>query len=251
MSEEPTRLNKFLASCGLGSRRQCDRMVQEGAVTVNGEPCTNPATRVTPADSVRVEGRALRPKATTTILFHKPRGLVCTRNDELGRETIYALLPAKFEHLRHVGRLDRDSEGLLVLTNDGDLANQLTHPRNKTEKEYLVTLTDAFDNAILPKLVAGVSTPEGKARAKSVKRVSSRRLAMILETGLKRQVREMFKTLGYRVSKLTRVRIGSLRAPELAPGRWRELAPADIAQLMENPDSGPGELRKPADRRRR
>ena len=96
MSDEPTRLNKFLASCGLGSRRQCDRMVQEGAVTVNGEPCTNPATRVTPADSVRVEGRLLRPKATTTILFHKPRGLVCTRNDELGRETIYKLLPAKF-----------------------------------------------------------------------------------------------------------------------------------------------------------
>ncbi|NNC89195.1 MAG: rRNA pseudouridine synthase [Akkermansiaceae bacterium] len=239
MAAEATRLNKFLASCGVGSRRQCDQLVQDGHVTVNGEPCTKPATRVTDGDCVRVDGSRVAAKATTAILFHKPRGYVCTRNDEFGRETIYDLLPPKLDHLRHVGRLDADSEGLLVLTNDGDFANQLTHPRHKTEKEYLVTLGSAFDNAILPKLTAGVHTPEGKARAKAVKRLSPRRISMVLETGLKRQIREMFKTLGHRVSKLTRVRIGSLSDHTLAPGRWRELDENELALLLANPDAAP------------
>ncbi len=235
MKTDGIRLNKFLASCGVGSRRACDLLIQAGGVTVNGEPCTNPATRVTAGDLVKAEGRRVAPKQAATILFKKPKGYVCSRNDELGRATIYDLLPPKFEHLNHVGRLDRDSEGLLVLTNDGELANRLTHPRNKVEKEYRVTLATAFDNAILEQLVAGVHTPEGRARAKSVKRLSPRRLSIVLETGLKRQIREMFKTLGIRVTKLFRVRIGQLKDPDLPIGRWRVLTARDIELL--SPDS--------------
>ena len=232
---EGTRLNKFLASCGLGSRRTCDALVQRGGVTLNGEACTNPATRVLEGDILRVEGKRVSPKRTTTILLKKPSGYVCSKHDELERATIYELLPPKFSHLNHVGRLDRDSEGLLVLTNDGDLANRLTHPSNKVEKEYRVTLTNSVDYAVLKKLVTGVQTPEGYARAKSARRLSPRRVSMILETGLKRQIREMFKTLGYEVEKLFRIRIGRLTDPDLRLGRWRHLEHHEVELLSLEP----------------
>ena len=232
---EGTRLNKFLASCGLGSRRTCDALVQRGGVTLNGEACTNPATRVLEGDILRVEGKRVSPKRTTTILLKKPSGYVCSKHDELERATIYELLPPKFSHLNHVGRLDRDSEGLLVLTNDGDLANRLTHPSNKVEKEYRVTLTNSVDYAVLKKLVTGVQTPEGYARAKSARRLSPRRVSMILETGLKRQIREMFKTLGFEVEKLFRIRIGRLTDPDLRLGRWRHLEHHEVELLSLEP----------------
>jgi 23S rRNA pseudouridine2605 synthase len=235
MSTDAVRLNKFLASCGIGSRRHCDALVQDGQVTVNGEPCTKPATRIGPDDAVRINRKLVEPKLTTTLLFHKPRGFVTTKNDEFGRETIYAFLPPKLQHLNHVGRLDQDSEGLLVLTNDGDLAQRLAHPSKKVEKEYLVTLASNFDNEVLDQLVAGVHTPIGKVRAKQVKRLSPRRIALVLETGLKRQIREMCKALHLRVTKLVRVRIGCLMDLSLAPGRHRPLDPAEIALLLKNP----------------
>ena len=239
MNQEGTRLNKFLASCGAGSRRACDALIQEGGVTLNGEACTNPATRVDAGDVVRLQGKRVSPRKTTTILFKKPRGYVCSKQDELGRATIYELLPPKLQHLNHVGRLDRDSEGLLVLSNDGDLANRLTHPRNKVEKEYRVTLSTPPDNRDLKKLLEGVYTPEGRARAKSFKRLSPRRLSLILETGLKRQIREMFTTLGYQVEKLFRVRIGRLTDPDLRIGRWRHLEAHEIELLSLDPKEQP------------
>ena len=235
MISEGTRLNKFLASCGIGSRRSCDSLIQEGGVTLNGESCTNPATRVRDDDVVRLDGKRVSPRQTTTILFKKPRGYVCSKHDELGRATIYELLPPKFQHLNHVGRLDRDSEGLLVLTNDGELANRLTHPSNKVEKEYRVTLAAAVENHALRKLIDGVHTPEGRARAKTVKRLSPRRVSIVLETGLKRQIREMFKTLGGRVEKLFRIRIGRLTAPDLPLGRWRHLEHHETEMLHLDP----------------
>ena len=251
MSDDAVRLNKFLASCGVGSRRHCDALVQDGQVTVNGEPCTKPATRIGPNDTVRLNRKLVEPKLTTTILFHKPRGYVTTKNDEFGRETIYALLPPKYQHLNHVGRLDQDSEGLLVLTNDGDLAQRLAHPSKKAEKEYLVTLGSNFDNEILDQFLAGVHTPIGKARAKQVKRLSPRRIALVLETGLKRQIREMCKSLHLRVTKLVRVRIGCLMDLSLAPGRHRPLDPAEIALLLKNPTPPPAKKDSPTKHRKR
>ena len=137
--KEGIRLNKYLASCAVGSRRNCDELIRTGRVEVNGAPCVNLGTRIAEGDHVRVDGKRMTPRDVLIVAFHKPRGYVCTREDELGRETIYTLLPENLRALHHVGRLDRDSEGLLILTNDGDLSQQLMHPSKSVEKEYLVT----------------------------------------------------------------------------------------------------------------
>lgn len=237
MPEKPTgiRLNKYLASCGVGSRRACDAIIQEGDVYINNSRVTSPGTRVEPDDSVRVGRKTVSPKATEVILFNKPRGLVSSSSDELGRETIYAALPPHLHHLKNVGRLDKDSEGMLVLTNDGDLALKLTHPSMKVEKEYLVTVDQAFDNAIIDKLIKGVHTIEGRAAAKSIKRISPRRLRVVLETGLKRQIRIMFDAVHIKVTKLVRIRIGNLTGGGLEVGQWRTLEPEEIEALQKNP----------------
>ncbi len=223
----------------MGSRRACDAIIKEGRVYVNNAICDNPATRVGADDTVRVGRKIVRPRATEVVLFNKPRGLVCTASDELGRETVYAALPRKLHHLKNVGRLDKESEGLIAFTNDGELTLKLTHPSKKVEKEYIVTLNQAFDNEVMDKLVAGVHTPEG-------------RLSVVLETGLKRQIRIMFEALHLRVTKLVRVRIGSLTGGGLAPGEWRALEPDEIEALQTNPTPAPQkpDAAKPANRRR-
>ena len=234
-SSKGIRLNKYLASCGVGSRRACDALIQEGDVFINNSRVITPGARVEPDDSVRVGRKVVTPKSTEVILFNKPRGLVSSASDELGRDTIYAALPPQLHHLKNVGRLDKDSEGLLVMTNDGDLALKLTHPSQKVEKEYLVTVNQAFDNEIMDKLVRGVHTPEGRAAAKSVKRISPRRLRIVLETGLKRQIRIMFDALHIKVTKLVRIRIGSLVGGGLEVGQWRTLEEDEVAALQRNP----------------
>lgn len=235
MQDEGPRLNKFLASCAIGSRRGCDQLIQEGRVEINGRICVNPGTRVSPNDFVKVDGKRVMAKLPVVVAFHKPRGFVCSKSDELGRETIYSFFPPSLHHLHHVGRLDRDSEGLLILTNDGDLTQKLMHPSKSMEKEYLVTSNQAFDNLHLDQFLEGIYTPEGKLRAKSIERLSARRIRIILEHGAKRQIRVMFEALGYQVTKLLRVRIGSLWLGDLEPGDSQALNPAEIAMLLKNP----------------
>lgn len=230
-----TRLNKFLASCGIGSRRGCDEMIQNGRVEINGRTCVKPATRVNPADFVKVDGKRVQAKTTHILAFHKPRGFVCTKEDELGRETIYQFIPPALHHLHHVGRLDLDSEGLLILTNDGELTQSLMHPSKSMEKEYFVTSNQAFENEHLDKFLSGIYTPEGKLKAKAIERLSARRLRVVLDHGAKRQIRVMFDALGYHVTKLIRVRIGSLGLGDLEPGHWQELEPHEVALLLKNP----------------
>ncbi len=229
---EGVRLNKYLASCGIGSRRACDELIATGRVDVNGAPCVKLATRVTETDSVRVDGKRVFPKEEVVVIFHKPRGYVCTRNDELGRETIYSLLPISLHALHHVGRLDTDSEGMLILTNDGDLSQQLMHPSKSVEKEYLVTSNQAFENAHLDQFLAGVFTEEGKLKAKRIERISARRLKVVLDHGAKRQIRVMFEALGYQVTKLLRVRIGNLWLGDLETGRWAVLNAKEVRMLL-------------------
>lgn len=247
MSE--TRLNKFVASCTELSRREADRLIQEGGISVNGHLCENPATRVTSDDLVRRGPDVLQPQKTQVIAFHKPRGLVCTHRDERSRKTIYNLLPHKYHHLNHVGRLDLDSEGLLILTNDGELAQKLTHPSKKLEKEYLVTVNQSLESSLLLQLVKGVFTEEGQAKAKKATQVSARRLSIVLETGMKRQIRLMLETLGYRVTKLVRLRVGSLTLGELPLGETEELPVEAINQLLTNP-SPPEPKENPSNRKR-
>lgn len=229
------RLNKYLASCGVGSRRACDDLIQSGRVEVNGSPCVNMGTRIGPADHVRLDGKRVSPNALSVMAFHKPRGYVCTREDELGRDTIYKLLPPTLHTLHHVGRLDRDSEGLLILTNDGDLSQKLMHPSKSVEKEYLVTSNQAFENQHLDQFLEGIYTEGGKLKAKAIERLSSRRIKIVLDHGAKRQIRVMFEALGYQVIKLLRVRIGSLWLGDLEPGRYALLNDQEVEMLMKNP----------------
>lgn len=232
---EEIRLNKFVASCTELSRREADRLIQEGEVSVNGSICENPAVRVTDEDSVRLGRKMLSRRSPLVVAFHKPRGVVCSKSDERGRRTIYNILPHKYHHLKHVGRLDLDSEGLLIMTNDGDLAQKITHPSKKLEKEYLVTVDQNYEHSVLLQLVKGVHTLEGQAKAKAARRSSSRRLIIVLESGMKRQIRLMLEALGLKVTKLVRTRIGSLTMGELPMGQTEELPAEAIEHLLSNP----------------
>ncbi|MGA0846893.1 MAG: pseudouridine synthase, partial [Luteolibacter sp.] len=232
---DPIRLNKFLALCGVGSRRKCDELIQSGRIEVNGSPCLNLGTKVSGSDHVRLDGKRVTAKESLVIAFHKPRGFVCTRDDERSRDTIYSLLPGKLRSLHHVGRLDLDSEGLLILTNDGDLSQRLMHPSKSVEKEYLVTADQSFQSEHIEQFLSGIFTPEGKLKAKAAERISPRRLRVVLDHGAKRQIRVMFEALGYRVIKLLRVRIGDLWLGDLEPGRWAILNAAEIEMLSRNP----------------
>ena len=231
-----TRLNKYLASCGVASRRACDALVQEGHVEINGQPVLNPAHSVMPGDHVKVDGRRVAARENNVIMMHKPRGLVCTKRDELGRNTIYELLPGNLQHLHHVGRLDRESEGLLVMTNDGTLSQSLIHPSKNVEKEYIVTANQTISDDHLDLFLSGLYTEEGKLKAEEVERLSPRRIRMVLITGHKRQIRMMFKTVGYTVQRLVRIRIGSFELNDIPPGKWRPISEEEIALLKTNPD---------------
>ena len=233
--EGSVRLNKFLASCGYESRRAADRLIEEGRVEVNGKKVDTPGLRVMPTDFVKVDGRHATPKEEVTILLNKPRGYVCSREAQGAIGTVYDLLPPKYRYANYTGRLDADSEGLLIFTNNGVLSQNIAHPSGGIEKEYWVTLDQAFDSSVLLQLLKGVRIPEGQAKAKYVSRLSARRACVVLEQGLKRQVRQMFACLGLRVRKLVRVRIGSLWGGDLEPGHCTLLTPEQITEATTNP----------------
>ena len=233
--EGSVRLNKFLAMCGYESRRAADRLIAEGRVEVNGKAVDTPGLRVMPSDFVKVDGRRAVPQEEVVILLNKPRGYVCSRDAQGAIGTVYDLLPAKYRHANYVGRLDADSEGLLIFTNNGSMCQNLAHPSGGVEKEYWVTLDQAFDSSVLIQLLKGVRIPEGQAKAKYVSRLSARRACVVLEQGLKRQVRQMFACLGLRVKKLVRVRIGSLWGGDLEPGHCQLMTAEQIEQAGTNP----------------
>ena len=225
------RLNRFLAAAGLGSRRHCDELIAEGRVTVNGQLCTNFGTQVADSDHVKVGRRLVRRAETLTIVLHKPAGFVSTRRDPNATDTIYDLLPPKFVRLFNVGRLDTQTEGLLLLTSDGDLAQQLTHPRYKEEKEYEVTLDRRWDPRLGQKLVDGVFLDGQRARLARLQPIGPTRLRVVLQQGLNRQIRRMFYAIGYEVERLVRTRIGHLRLGEMPRGSWRPLTKTELAAL--------------------
>jgi 23S rRNA pseudouridine2605 synthase len=225
------RLNKFLSSAGLGSRRGCEVLIREGRVTVNGKVITDLATQVEEGDAVKADGRLVKAEASMTLLLNKPPGYLCTHSDTHDRKTIYDLIPANFPRLAHVGRLDKESEGLILLTNDGDLSLRLTHPRHKIEKEYEVKLDHPFEFDLAPKLRKGISIEGGMARMEKIVRISRLRVRVVLKQGIKRQIRLMFHKIGYEVEELRRVRIGTIVISDLRPGEWRRLNSKEIEML--------------------
>ncbi len=231
------RLNRFLAAAGLGSRRHCDELIAEGRVTINGQPCTNFGTQVEPSDHVKVGQRIVRPAETLTIALHKPAGFVCTRRDPNATDTIYELLPPKFSRLFSIGRLDAQTEGLLLMTSDGDLAQHLTHPRYKVEKEYEVTLDRRWDAKFAPKLLKGVYLGGKRARLERVQPFGPNRLRVVLQQGINRQIHRMFYEVGYDVERLVRIRIGHLRLGEMPRASWRPLTKSELSALRQSTSS--------------
>jgi len=222
------RLNRFLAAAGISSRRGADELIAGGRVTVNGKPCRDFHFQPAPTDYVKVDGKLVHQRTPVYILLNKPAGFVCTRRDPNTTDTIYDLLPPKFSSLAYVGRLDAQSEGLLLLTNDGDFAQCLTHPRFKIEKEYEVVLDRAATSDLAQKLLRGVVLDGKHARAKRVQQISPTRLRMVLEQGINRQVRRMLECFGFHAKKLTRVRMGNLRLQDLPRGKWRHLSAQEV-----------------------
>jgi len=225
------RLNRFLAAASLGSRRHCDELIATGRVTINGRICTNFSAQPGARDHVKVDGRLVRAAPTLTIMLHKPAGFVSTRKDNHARDTVFDLLPQKFSRLFNIGRLDAQTEGLLLLTNDGDLAQRLTHPRYKIDKEYEVTLDRLWDPALAPKLLRGIFLDGKRARIARLHSVSPTRLRVVLQQGINRQIRRVFEAVGYRVKHLLRVRVGNLRLADLPRGHWRMLTKRELTSL--------------------
>lgn len=234
------RLNRFLASAGLGSRRSVEELITTGQVRINGRVVTDLATQVGPDDAVKVGSRLLHAEQKITVLLNKPTGFVCTARDERDRKTIFSLLPPNWPRLHHVGRLDKDSEGLLLVTNDGDLTLALTHPRYKMEKEYEVLIDKPFDSKDREKLLRGFHIIGGRAKAEWVEIIAPTHLRLVLTQGIKRQIRLMLYELGYEVERLARIRLGPLRIGEMHPGEWRLLTGKEIAALKTQVATEPG-----------
>jgi 23S rRNA pseudouridine2605 synthase len=227
------RLNRFLASAGLGSRRSVEQLILDGRVRINGKVITDLATQVLPTDAVKVGSRLLRSERPLYAFLHKPAGYVCTTEDELDRETIFDLLPRDWPRVHHVGRLDRESEGLLLVTNDGDLTHQLTHPSHEVEKEYEVWLDKPFDVALhREKMLRGFRIREGFAKCERLEVIRPAHLRLVLRQGLKRQIRIMLYDVGeYEVERLVRVRLGPIPLGDLQCGKWRFLSGKEVAAL--------------------
>jgi 23S rRNA pseudouridine2605 synthase len=225
------RLNRFLAAAGIGSRRQCDELIAAGRVTINGRACTNFSAQPSERDHVKVDGKLVHPEREMTIALHKPAGFVSTRSDPHVRDTIFDLLPPKFPRLFNIGRLDAQSEGLLLLTNDGDLAQQLTHPRFKIEKEYEATLDRQWDSALAQKLLRGIFLDGRRAQIARLQSIGPKRVRVVLRQGINQQIRRMFYAIGYEVERLVRVRIGNLRLGDLPRGHWRPLSKSELSAL--------------------
>lgn len=229
------RLNKYLAHAGVGSRRHCDDLIRSGRVSIDGEAVTDLATRVAPEQTVSVDGEPVRTETFVYYLVNKPRGFLCTNHDPAGRPLAIDLVPQIAQRVYTVGRLDEDSEGLLLLTNDGDLAHRLMHPRFGIEKSYLVLVAGNPSPEDLKKLLDGVYLSEGHVKARHVKRLrkqgNSTWLRIVLAEGKNREIRRMLAKLDHKVLRLRRVAIGTVDIGNLQPRKSRPLTAGELRSL--------------------
>jgi pseudouridine synthase len=245
MASAPIRLQKYLADAGICSRRAAEALIAQGQVWVNGEPATL-GQKVTPGvDRVTTGGKSIRATAQprVTLAVHKPRGLVCSNDDPHNPETIFTVLPREFSKLRFfcAGRLDKDSEGLVILTTDGDLAHRLMHPSNVVVKRYHVILEKPFPAKRLPALVKGVIVEGERLKVERAALVNpnaaheSTALDVHMHHGKKREIRLLFTALGYDVKRLRRYQIGSFRLKGIPLRAMKKLSPGEIESLFHSP----------------
>jgi 23S rRNA pseudouridine2605 synthase len=225
------RLAKHLAHAGVASRRASEALVAEGRVSVDGRVVTDPARDVTGEEAIAVDGEAVRaPGARVVYALHKPAGVVSTAADTHGRRTVVDLVPSG-QRLYPVGRLDADTTGLILLTNDGDLAYALTHPRFEVPRTYRARVEGRPGERALRALRAGVELDDGRTAPAQVRLVGTHELELTIHEGRKRQVRRMCEAVGHRVVELRRVAFGPLRLGDLGAGRHRRLTAAEVERL--------------------
>jgi 23S rRNA pseudouridine2605 synthase len=229
---EGMRINKFLALCGVGSRRSVEETVRAGRVSINGELISDLGRRVLQGDQVTVDGKPVRaPHKYTVLVLNKPAGCVSTRIDPEGRETVYDFLPPVFRNLRNVGRLDLQSRGLLLFTDDGDLAFRLTHPSFEIRRTYNIWTDRPIGPEGRAELLQGVDLGEGEWGAAKAVKVDEEKTEITLVEGKNRELRRMMQAIGRRVRDLKRVSFGPLHLGDLAAGDFRELSEDEMAEL--------------------
>lgn len=237
MPETEVRLQKVLAQAGIGSRRRCEQLIEQGRVSVNGERVAEQGMRIDPATAVvHVDGQRIPTAPDNVVLvMNKPRGVITTMQDEQGRACVGDLVSDRSERLFHIGRLDADTEGLLLLTNDGELANRVGHPSHGVDKTYLATVSGQVSQTTLRRLKQGVGLDDGPMQVDSVRIVQQAQdrcmLELVIHEGRNRIVRRLLDEVGHPVIDLVRTRIGPLHLGNLRPGQVRELTGSDLHAL--------------------
>mgnify|MGYP006278142465 CR=1 FL=1 len=229
------RLAKYLAGCGVGSRRHCEDFIREGQVTVNERTVDDPATNVDPeVDEVAYKGRPVRPRRSVYLALHKPRGYVSTQSDPHAERVISELFPRQFGRLFTIGRLDRDSEGLILVTNDGEFAQRLQHPRYGVLKRYRVTVAGKPPPDVLKRMEEGFEHGGEFLKAESARWAHNRKgrtLLITLREGRNREIRRLCSALGMTVQRLTRQAVGPVLLRGIRPGKWRHLTEEELDRL--------------------
>ena len=235
--DEPVRLNRYIAQAGICSRRKADEMIEKGHVKINGEKVDVLGTKVQPTDVVEVSGKVITPRAWEYFILNKPPDTITTTSDEKGRKTVMDLLTIPDEEkegIYPIGRLDRHTVGVLLLTNDGEFANRLMHPRYDIEKVYVVRTREAVSQEHLAQLVKGIELEDGLARADNAHYLDESNLFEIgiaLHEGKNRQIRRMLEALGYTVEHLERVRYAGLTTKGIRRGRWRRMQKEEVKKI--------------------
>ena len=231
------RLQKFLAESGVASRRASEAIIIEGRVSINGRVVRTLGTKIDPGhDQIKLDGQPLKARRKIYVAINKPPGFLCTRKDPLNRNTVFDLVPPEWAHLVSVGRLDRESEGLLFLTNDGDFALRLTHPRYGVRKIYRASVEGKIFPQMLKRFTQGIEDDGETLKAEKARTISATNSKSVVELelaeGRNREVRRLFASQELNVTKLQRIQIGRIKLGELPVGKWRTLTDTEIKSLL-------------------
>lgn len=230
------RLQKIIANSGFCSRRKAEELIQKGLVTVNGKTITDLGTKASLGDAITVNGKTIKQEIKEYILLYKPRGIITSTTDEKGRKTVTDLIETE-NRLYPVGRLDYDTSGLLILTNDGELTNKLIHPKNEIQKQYIVKIDEAVNPKLIKKMLTGVISDNEKLKADRVKikkldkKNNKTIIEIVIHEGKYHQVKRMFEAIGYQVASLKREKLAFLDLTGLKSGEYRHLTLKEVKKL--------------------
>ena len=227
------RINQYISQCGIASRRKAEALILEGKVSVNGIAVKELSTQIKETDLVEIDGQKIFPvKQHTTIAFHKPPGVICTATDPQGRKTIYDCLPSGFSNLKYIGRLDLQSRGLVLLSDDGELVYRLTHPKYQIERSYLVWTSRELSRRAMESLLNGIDIGEGEIGKVKDIFLDDGFVELVLTEGKNREIRKMLHALHYHIEDLKRISFADITLGDLAVGDYREIVGEELKELM-------------------